>query len=102
MIKKYFLFIALITTCQVFSKGFYRNLENNLNPDVTQASFGLPNVNTCTLFINFYYLDLINPFNQFRCNSFFSCFNHFSIKSNDLIPLESIGSTTYLRKGIRA
>lgn len=102
MIKKYFLFIALITTCQVFSKGFYRNLENNLNADVTQASFGLSNVNTCTLLINFYYLDLINPFNQVRCNSFFSCFNHFSIKSNDLILLESIGSTTYLRKGIRA
>jgi hypothetical protein len=101
MIKKYFLFVALIANCQVFSKGFYRNLENNLNADVTQVSFGHSNVNTCTFFINFYYLELTNPFNQVRCNSFFSCFNHFSIKSNDLIPLELIGSNTYLRKGIR-
>jgi hypothetical protein len=101
MIKKYFLLITLIATCQVFSKGFYGNLENNLKTDVTQTLFGPPYVSTCTFF-KIFIIDLINPFNQVRCNSFFSCFNHFSVQCNDLFPLEFIGSTTYLRKGIRA
>lgn len=54
MIKKYFFFVALTATYQVFSKLFYRNLENNLNPDKTQDSSELPNVNLSNFFINFY------------------------------------------------
>jgi hypothetical protein len=102
MIKKYFLFITLIATCQVFSKGVYRNLENNVNTDVCQTSFGKANLITSNFYINFNYLTLTNPFNQIRCHSFFSCFNHFSKNSNEIIQLEFIGSTTYLRKGRRA
>ncbi len=99
MIKKYFLFIPFLKTYQVFSKAFYRNLENNLNTNVAQTSFWKLHSNIFSICI---YFDIANHIKQVRYNSFFSYFNHFSIKSSELIRVKLIGLNTHLMNGIRA
>jgi hypothetical protein len=99
MIKKYFLFITLIATCQVFSKEVYRKIEKNFNPYVCETKFGKSNLSPFNFFINSYYRGLTYSFNDVRCYSLFPCCNNSSNSLDYLIQSGFIGSTTYLRKG---
>lgn len=99
MIKKYFLFITLIATCQVFSKEVYRRIEKNFTQYACDAAFGKSNLTPFDFFTNSYYLGVANSFNDVRCYSFFSCCTNSSKNLDYLIQLGLIGSRTHLRKG---
>jgi hypothetical protein len=99
MIKKYFLFITLIATCQLFSREVFNSIEKNFTLYTCKTSFGKSNAGLFHFSNNSYYLNFMGSSNYLGCVSYFSCCTNSSKNLDNLIWSGFIGSTSYLRKG---